>query len=116
MEIANDVLDCIKMESDTPSKNSDGKLPILDMKVWTDESGNIIFQHYEKPISNKSVLDSQSAHPSTCKRSVHVQEIIRRLLNSSPFLDWESEIAPVVSEYMLRMKKAGYGENTEIVY
>ena len=32
-EIANGVMECIKMEADMPSKNQDGKLPILDMKV-----------------------------------------------------------------------------------
>ena len=33
LDIANDVLPCIKMEADWPSRNDDGRLPILDMKV-----------------------------------------------------------------------------------
>ena len=110
LEIANDVMECIKMEADMPSKNDDGKLPILDMKVWTNEDGDIIFQHYEKPMSSRAILHAKSAHPSGCKRSVHVQEIVRRLLNSSPVLDWREEVAPVLSDYMQRMKDAGYGE------
>ena len=36
IEIANDVMPCITMEADWPSKNSDKRLPILDMKVWVD--------------------------------------------------------------------------------
>ena len=111
VEIANDVMDCVKMEVDTPSRNQDGKIPILDMKVWTSIEGNVEFEHYEKAVSSKAVLHAQSAHPSACKRSVHVQEVLRRLLNSAPTLDWESEVAPVVSEYMQRMRDAGYGEN-----
>ena len=55
-EIANGVMECIKMEADMPSKNQDGKLPILDMKVWTNEDGDVVFQHYEKPMSSKAVL------------------------------------------------------------
>ena len=110
VEIANDVMGCIKMEADMPSKNRDGKLPILDMKVWMNDEGEVMFQHYEKPMSSKAVLHGESAHPSACKRSVHVQEIIRRLLNSSPKLDWKTEVAPIVSDYMMRMKDAGYGE------
>ena len=36
--------------------------------------------------------------------------MVRRLLNSAPNLDWEKEVTPVISEYMQRMKDAGYGE------
>ena len=110
LKIANGVMECIKMEADMPSKNEDGKLPILDMKVWMSKDGDIMFQHYEKPMSSKAVLHEESAHPSACKRSVHVQEIVRRLLNSSPDLDWETEVTPVLTEYMKRMRDAGYGE------
>ena len=110
LDIANDVMNCIKMEADMPSKNVDGKLPILDMKVWTNEDGDIMFQHYEKSMSSRAILHANSAHPSACKRSVHVQEIVRRLMNSSPTLDWKKEVAPVLTEYMQRMKDAGYSE------
>ena len=110
IEIADEVMGCIKMEADMPSKNTDGKLPILDMKVWMNSEGEVMFQHYEKPMCSKAVLHKESAHPSSCKRSVHVQEIVRRLLNSSPRLDWKTEVAPVITEYMRRMKDAGYGE------
>ena len=34
-DIADSVLPCIKMEADWPDRNTDKKLPILDMKVWT---------------------------------------------------------------------------------
>ena len=33
-EVANSVQVGIVMEEDFPSRNADGKLPILDMKVW----------------------------------------------------------------------------------
>ena len=108
--IANDVLPCIDMEADWPSRNPDGKLPILDMKVWMSEQGEIMYKHYEKPMASKTVLHSQSAHPPHCKKSVHVQEVIRRMLNCSSKLSWERDTAPVITEYMLRMKIAGYGE------
>ena len=110
LEIANNILTGISMKADWPTKNEDKKLPILDMKVWVNEDGYIIYQHYEKPVCSKTVLHSQSAHSSACKRSVHTQEVLRRLMNSSHRLNWESEIAPVISEYMIRMKSAGYNE------
>ena len=109
-DIADDVLPCIKMEADWPCNNSDGKLPILDMKVWTDEKGTILYIHYEKPMASKTVLHSESAHPQHCKTSVHVQEILRRMLGCSRKLVWENVTATIVTEYMKRMREAGYKE------
>ena len=110
IEIANDIMPCIKMEADWPSKNRDDRLPILDMKVWTDTDGNVVYSHYEKPMSRKSVLNARSAHPAACKRSVHTQEVLRRIMNCSRRLPWRWETAPNVTEYMVRMKEAGYSE------
>ena len=110
LSIANSVMECVKMEADWPSRNSDKKMPILDMKVWTDDTGTLLYQHYEKDVSSKTVLNAKSAHSAACKRGVHTQEVVRRLLNSSHRLDWERDTAPVVTEYMKRMKVAGYGE------
>ena len=110
VDIANSVMPCVVMESDWPSKNEDKKMPILDMKVWTNEEGILMYQHYEKKVSSKTVLHARSAHSAACKRSVHTQEVLRRLLNSSKRLNWKEETAPVVTEYMKRMKAAGYGE------
>ena len=69
-----------------------------------------MFQHYEKRVSSKTILHAQSAHSAPCKRSVHTQEIIRRLMNSSHRLNWKEETAPVITEYMRRMKVAEYSE------
>ena len=111
LSIANSVMECIKMEADMPSRNCDKKMPILEMKVWMDENGTLMYQHYEKPVSSKTVMHAHSAHSAACKKSVHTQEIIRRLLNSSHRLQWASEVAPVITEYLGRMKMAGYKEN-----
>lgn len=110
LSIANSVMECVKMEADWPSKNDDKKMPILDMKVWTDEAGMLLYQHYEKVVSSKTVLHAKSAHSAACKRGVHTQEVVRRLLNSSHRLNWKRDTAPVITEYMRRMKVAGYGE------
>ena len=99
------------MEEDHPGRHVDKKMPILDMKVWTDsEEGTILYQHYQKPGSSKLVMHADSAQSSQCKKSVHTQEILRRLLNCSTHLDWETEVAPVISEYMGRLMSAGYNQ------
>ena len=80
------------------------------MKVWLDENGYIVHQHYEKPMACKKVINSQSAQSSSCKKSVHVQETLRRILNTSSRLEWGTDVVPVLTEYMSRMMAAGYDE------
>ena len=109
-DIANDVQQGIVMEKEYPSNNSDCKMPVLDMKVWMDQDGIILYQHFEKPMASKKVMHAQSAQSGPCKRNVHKQEVLRRLLNSSARLDWDSQVAPVITTYMGRMKHAGYSE------
>ena len=110
LSIANSIMPCVVMEGDWPSKNTDSKMAILDMKVWIDQNGDILYEHYEKDVSSKTVLHARSAHSAACKKGVHTQEVLRRLLNSSKRLNWETETAPVITDYMLRMKSAGYTE------
>jgi hypothetical protein len=57
------------------------------------------------------VLNSRSAQSASCKKSVHVQEILRRIMNTFDRLDWFSDIEPVLKDYMARMMAAGYTEN-----
>lgn len=114
-QIANNILPGIVMENDVPSRNTDRKMAILDMKVWIEkEEGNVMFQHFEKPTASKNIMHAHSAQSITCRNSVHTQEIVRRLLNSSPFLDWKTCVAPVLTEYMLRMKQSGYPEKYRV--
>ena len=95
------------MEEDYPGRNSDGKLPILDMKVWIDEEHFVVFQHFEKQMANRQILQSQSAQSDKCKRSVHVNELVRRILNTSARLDWSEFVGPVLTDYCVRMRQAG---------
>ena len=70
----------------------------------------ILYSHYEKPMSRRSILNARSAHPGSCKNSVHTQEVLRRMFNCTRRIEWEKETAPCISDYMLRMKEAGYNE------
>ena len=108
-QVANNVQTGIEMESDYPSKNRSQKLAILDMEVWVDPENRIVYQHYEKQVASKNVLSAKSAQSSKCKRNVHVQEVVRRLVNTSTRIDWEN-ITPVLSNYMKRMQIGGYNE------
>ena len=110
-EIADTVMPGIEMEVDIASNHSDGCLPILDMSVWLDSDGNIRYKHYSKPMASKLVIPERSAHPNSGKRSVHVSEIVRRICNTSRELDWDIYVAPVLTEYMSRMRASGYSQD-----
>ena len=77
-EIADSVEDMIDTEADYPSAN-DGKLPILDIKVWVKKEENqpdqIFYEFYEKEISSQFVIMKDSAAPLQQKRTVLTQEI-----------------------------------------
>ena len=108
--IANGVMPGIRMEIDIPSNHDDQCLPILDMAVWLDDDGNLMYKHYQKPMATNLVISERSAHPNSCKRSVHIAEILRRISNTSRDLPWDEYVVPVLSEYMRRMKQAGYNQ------
>ena len=44
-------------------------------------------------------------------QDVHTQELIRRMVNTSDKLDWNENVAPVLTNYMERMLQAGYGQS-----
>ena len=107
-DIANGILDGIVMEEDLPSKDEDEKLPILDMACWLDDQGLARHIHYEKAVSSKELIPERSAHSNSCKRSVAISEIVRRCMNTSRGLDWDTYFVPCLDNYMARLKKAGY--------
>ena len=103
-DIANSILQGIIMEYDIPKRNMNNKMAILDMEVWVDrQSGGIVFQHYEKPTASHKIMHADSAQSISCRNSVHAPELLHRLPDSSPLLDWKTEVAPVLTIYMARI-------------
>ena len=100
----------IQMEDEYPSKSDNNRLAILDLEVWKDDHNFIVYRHYEKKVASRKVLHANSAQSAACKKSVHVQEVLRRLLNCSEKLDWDIEVVPVITDYMVRLKIAGYNQ------
>ena len=99
------------MEVDVCEKHSDNKIPLLDMKLWLDKDGYAVYQHFEKSVATKLVISSRSAHSNSSKRAVHISELVRRMMNTSRRLNWDSYVAPVLTDYMERMAAAGYNED-----
>ena len=117
--IANSIHSSVEMEIDCPSHQRDGKLPILDLKVWIEKTGQdqqrnrsgsvILHEFYSKEVASKSVVNARSALSWSCKRTVLTQEVLRMLLNCSSKLPWDIT-ASHVSDMMLRMQYSGYDQ------
>ena len=100
----------ITMETDFPSNQSSGRIPILDLEVWIGPNQEILHNFYQKPVSSKRVLSARTAFSSTTKMNMLVAERWRRVFNISPSLPWE-EKAKVLTQFNLAMLKAGHSEN-----
>ena len=109
-DIADDVKEEIKMDADCPSWNTDSKMAILDMEVWMGPDNRVLYQHYEKAVTSKQILNAGSAQSGMCKRNVYVREIIRRILNTSERLEWNAHVTPVPTDFTKRMELAGYNQ------
>ena len=68
------------------------------MGVWLNDDKFAVYPHYEKTVFIKKVLHAQSAMSSRCKQSVHVNEIVRRILNTSIRLDGDDQTCPVLTD------------------
>ena len=106
--IGNNIHPSIQLEADFPSKYSDNKLPILDLKVWI-EDNKILHEYYSKSVASKSVVHNRSAMSLKDKRTVITQDILRVLLRCSPTLPWEN-IKQHIDEYTMRLQFSGYSE------
>ena len=66
------------------------------MELWKYENQYLVYQHYEKPMASRQILKSESAQSDKC--------------NTSARLDWSECVAPVLTDYFVRMKQGGYNE------
>ncbi len=95
-----------------PSKHADGKIPMLGLKLWieeTDGGRRIMYEHYEKDISSKYVIHAKSAMPMKSKLTILTQEIIRILTHCSPFTPWEG-MCEHVNKFMMKLQFSGYNK------
>ena len=85
---------------------------MLDVKMWVGEidgQKRILYEHYEKKISTKAVINAKSAIPTTTKRTVMTQEVLRILLHCSDQLPWE-DVCRHVNHFMKKLQYSGYSQ------
>ena len=105
----------IQLTKDVPSANEDSKVPILDLKCWTDEMTTedgclkyqILHEFYMKEVSSKSLIHRESALSIKSKRTILTQECLRVLKNCHEGIGWE-RISSHLSFFMARKQASGY--------
>jgi len=112
-DVADSVEPMIKTTVDFPSNYDDKKMPILDLKVWTEEredgGKDVQFEFYRKPFASRVVMLASSAAPWQMKRTVLTQEGVRRLMRCRVNLP-ASRKSEVMTEYMRMLRRSGYNE------
>ena len=113
-EIGNSIVPMLQFEEDYQSNHSDCKLPILDLKVWTEARGNndirvIRHEFYRKPMANQATLKGNTAYPTSQIRAIMVEEVMRRLRNCDPQTEWEKR-GSHLTKFAAEMRSSGHKE------
>ena len=112
-EIANSITQMLEFEEDVGSKHPDGKLPTLDVKLWTAEEVDqtVCVRHtfYKKPMASKATLKANTAYPESQIKAVMVQEVLRRLRNCSPESTW-TERGEHLTDFACSLQASGHEE------
>ena len=110
-KMAESIDPAIRVKTDARYEHDDKKLPLLDIKVWIGENAEgkrkVMYEHYMKDVSNRSVIRERSAHSEKTKFNVMVNEGGRILRNCSPDIDWQV-VAKHVTYFVKRMQFSGY--------
>ena len=123
--VANSIHPSIEVEIDCPSRHHDGKLPILELKVWIEKrirdgesqgENRVLHEYYSKEISSAYAINARSALSWRSKRTILTQEVLRVLLNCSVELPWQV-LFKHVNHMMMRLQYSGYDQKfrTEVV-
>ena len=78
----------------------------MDLEVWV-EYGKIYHQFYKKPMAGRKLVQSRSAFSTTKKRSILLEEGLRRLRNCSPELPWSNK-AYFLNKFSSDMRYSGH--------
>ena len=109
-QVASYIHPSIRLTIDCPSRHADGKVPMLDVKMWIamiNQERKVLYEHYEKETTTKAVIHARSAVSMQTKRTVLTQEVLRILLHCSKHLEWET-VSEHVNKFLKKMQYSGY--------
>ena len=108
-QVAESIEPMIKFTCDFPSAHDDGKIPILDVKVWLNSENEALFEFFEKETKSQKVILASSALPNNQKLTILTAEAVRRLRNTSQQLGPEVQTNHL-NNFTVKLKDSGYPE------
>ena len=109
-EIANSIHSQIQVTIDSPERNPDMKMPVLDLKLWINSDSGIPqlrYTFFKKPVASPYTIMKRSAISERIKKATIFQEALRRLMNTSQELEWK-EKAKHLSDFSFCLRNSGY--------
>ena len=117
-EIVNTIHPQLQMKNEVPSDHPELGLsvPFLDTSVWIEDAdktfpnGKIMHKYFEKKSKAQIVIHKDSDINERAKRTIHTQEVIRILRNTSR--DLPDEVKDLgVQNYVKKLKYSDYDKN-----
>ena len=106
--IANSIEQCIQLTFDTPDKNVNGRMPVLDLEIWT-EDNTVRHTFFKKQVSSEFTILSRSALSESCKLNTIFMKTYRRIINCDVMTPWK-EVEEHLSSYANVMRISGYSK------
>ena len=118
--IANDIHPSIQVKIDYPSNHDNNRLPVLDTEQWMEDvivngvcRTQILHTHYEKAISNKTVVHRESAISFVSKINILTADLVRINRNISSFCV-RGEREGKMQYFMKKLQHSGYSKKERI--
>ena len=104
------------MTFDIPDYHPDGKIPVLDLKIWIDNN-QVRYTFYKKEESSRYKILKRSALSNSTKHDTCFMEALRIIQNNSSQLPWEVT-SRHLTEFARTMQISGYSveERYDAVY
>ena len=102
----NDILSFLRFTKEVADDFHNKKLPTLDTEIWV-ENGLIMFEFYEKPMSNNIVVQEKSALSESVKTATLTEEVVRRLKHTSQDLPLSRRLE-TLEELSTKMATSGH--------
>ena len=74
---------------DSPEANGDSRMPVLDLKIWLEWTGDkptVTYTFYKKPCASEFTILKRSGVSEGVKKSTIFQEALRRIQHISSIL------------------------------
>ena len=111
-KVAESIEPMIQFTCDFPSAHDDGKIPILDVKVWLNSENEALFEFFEKETKSQKVILASSALPNNQKLTILTAEAVRRLKNTSQQLGPEVQTKHL-NNFTVKLKTQDILKNLE---